>query len=115
MCSIPLLTFASTVAQTCKNVTCLATMLYRLHRTTLIETIGDGRRRKKKADEKRGAAVKPNAPVLQSRSQTFRVDIPTEDCIDNDSGAWHNVGEFASEVAALEFAQSRAQTWVQTR
>jgi hypothetical protein len=37
-------------------------------------------------------------------SQTFYVDIPTEDCIDDDSGAWHNVGAFDTEAAALAFA-----------
>jgi hypothetical protein len=36
--------------------------------------------------------------------QTFYVDIPTEDCIDDDSGAWHNVGAFDTEAAALAFA-----------
>ncbi len=35
---------------------------------------------------------------------TFYVDIPTEDCLNNDSGAWHNVGEFATETEALAFA-----------
>lgn len=34
----------------------------------------------------------------------FYVDIPTEDCVNNDSGAWHNVGEFATEIEALAFA-----------
>lgn len=36
---------------------------------------------------------------------TFYVDIPTEDCVANDSGAWHNVGEFATEADALAFAR----------
>src|SRR3954463_11209045 len=38
-----------------------------------------------------------------NEQQTFYVDIPTEDCVNNDSGAWHNVGEFASETKALAF------------
>jgi hypothetical protein len=38
-------------------------------------------------------------------SQTFYVDIPTEDCINDDSGAWHNVGQFDTEAAALAFAK----------
>jgi hypothetical protein len=38
-------------------------------------------------------------------SQTFYVDIPTEDCVDNDSGAWHNVGTFYTEAGALAFAE----------
>jgi hypothetical protein len=36
--------------------------------------------------------------------QTFYVHIPTEACIDDDSGAWHNVGSFDTEAAALAFA-----------
>lgn len=32
--------------------------------------------------------------------QIFYVDIPSEDCI-----AWHNVGEFDTEAAALAFAK----------
>lgn len=39
-----------------------------------------------------------------NEQQTFYVDIPTEDCVNNESGAWHNVGEFASEAEALAFA-----------
>ncbi len=38
-------------------------------------------------------------------SQTFYVDIPSEDCIGDDSGAWHNVGAFNTEAAALAFAE----------
>jgi hypothetical protein len=37
-------------------------------------------------------------------SQLFYVDIPTEDCVNSDSGAWHNTGEFDTEEAALAFA-----------
>jgi hypothetical protein len=36
-----------------------------------------------------------------NEQRTFYVDIPTEDCVNNDSGAWHNVGEFATETEAL--------------
>jgi len=39
-----------------------------------------------------------------NEQQTFYVDIPTEDCVNNDSGAWHNVGEFPTEKEALAFA-----------
>src|SRR5262249_9524310 len=39
-----------------------------------------------------------------NEQQTFYVDIPTEDCVNDDSGAWHNVGEFATETEALAFA-----------
>ena len=42
---------------------------------------------------------------LQNQAQTFYVDIPTEDCINDDSGAWHNVGQFDTEAAALAFAK----------
>lgn len=42
---------------------------------------------------------------LLKKPQTFYVDIPTEDCINDDSGAWHNVGEFDTEAAALAFAK----------
>jgi hypothetical protein len=45
---------------------------------------------------------KEQNPVDQS--QTFYVDIPTEDCVNSDSGAWHNVVEFDTEAAALAFA-----------
>jgi len=39
------------------------------------------------------------------QSQTFYVDIPTEDCLRDDSGAWHNLGQFDTEAAALAFAE----------
>jgi len=39
-----------------------------------------------------------------NEQQTFYVDIPTEDCTNDDSGAWHNVGEFATETETLAFA-----------
>lgn len=39
------------------------------------------------------------------KSQPFYVDVPTEDCINNDSGAWHNVGQFDTEAVALAFAK----------
>jgi hypothetical protein len=38
-------------------------------------------------------------------SRTFYVDIPSGDCIGDDSGAWHNVGAFNTEAAALAFAE----------
>lgn len=38
------------------------------------------------------------------QSELFSVDIPTEDCVNSGSGAWHNVGEFDTEEAALAFA-----------
>jgi hypothetical protein len=45
---------------------------------------------------------KERNPLDQSR--LFYVDIPTEDGVNSDSGAWHNVGEFDAEAAALAFA-----------
>jgi hypothetical protein len=42
---------------------------------------------------------------LLKKAQNFYVDIPTEDCINDDSGAWRNVGEFDIEAAALAFAK----------
>jgi len=42
-----------------------------------------------------------------NQEQTFYVDIPTEGCVNNDSGTWHNVGEFDTEAAALEFAKEQ--------
>jgi hypothetical protein len=41
-----------------------------------------------------------------NEQQTFYVDNPTEDCVNNESGAWHNVGEFSSETEALPLPQS---------
>ena len=45
---------------------------------------------------------KEKNPLDQSR--LFYVDIPTEDCVNSDSDAWHNAGEFDAEAAALAFA-----------
>src|SRR5713226_10686065 len=39
------------------------------------------------------------------QSQTFYVDIPIEDCVDDDSGAWRKQSAFDTELAALAFAE----------
>jgi hypothetical protein len=49
--------------------------------------------------------VKSEGETPSNEQRTFYVDIPTEDCINSDSGAWHNVGEFDTEAEALAFAK----------
>jgi len=46
-----------------------------------------------------------NLQVLRDQSPVSYVDIPTEACIHNESGEWHNVGEFKNEAEALAFAK----------
>lgn len=46
-----------------------------------------------------------NREPQSPRGQLFYVDIPTEDCVMNDSGEWRNVGEFDTEAEALGFAK----------
>ena len=52
-----------------------------------------------------GTTMKTHAESRSIELQQFYVDIPTEDCVRNDSGAWHNVGEFDTEAEALAFAE----------
>lgn len=41
--------------------------------------------------------------VVVEEGVVYWVDLPTVDCIHNDEGGWHNVGQFSSRAAALEF------------
>jgi hypothetical protein len=49
--------------------------------------------------------MKPKLDHSLQPTQRFHVDIPTEDCIGDESGEWRNVGEFDTEAAALASAQ----------
>jgi len=60
-----------------------------------------------KSARKAGREMKSKCQHSLNEAQTLYVDIPTEDCVSNESGARHNIGEFDTEAAALGFAKAQ--------